>query len=275
MSRLLRIVLALALLVAACGGGASLETDLKLNTDPSSTLLTITSGGGFVPAEFLVNNGPYLVVTRGGQMISQGPMIEIYPGPLVANWVTADLDQETMLFILEELDAMGIADILEESNDEASSVVADGPTTTLTFYNSEGPHSFSVYALGMGEVFTDPRVTVMENLVNQLSNLGVGSGDPYLPEAVQVVAGPFGGVEPELGNDRDWPLPISFKEMAAMAIVNGWSCAAFEGTEANAVLAALSQGNQATVWHEGEASYQIQVRPLFPGETACAQAIFQ
>ena len=271
---MLRSFLTLALLLAACGGGASsLETDLNLNTDPNSTLLTITSGGGFVPVDFLVNNGPYLVVTRGGQMISQGPMIEIYPGPLVANWVTTDLDDETMLFLLEELDALGIADIVEESNDEAGSMVADGPTTTLTFYNSDGPHSFSVYALGMGGVFTDPRVSVMENLVNQLSNMGLGSGDPYLPEAVQVVAGPVGQVEPELASDRDWPLPLGFEEMTPLANINEWRCAAFDGAEAQTVLASLTQGNQATVWHEGEASYQLQVRPLFPGETPCAQAL--
>ncbi len=53
--------------------------------------------------------------------------------------------------MLEELDALGFADIESEVNDEAANMVADASTTVTTFYNQDGPHTFSVYALGIGQ----------------------------------------------------------------------------------------------------------------------------
>ena len=56
-----------------------------------------------------------------------------------------------MLFVLEELDALGFAEIESEVNNEAANMVADASTTVTTFYNQDGPHTFSVYALGIGQ----------------------------------------------------------------------------------------------------------------------------
>lgn len=270
MSRFSRIVIVLLVLAGACGGDQQLETDLRLNEDPQSTLLTVTSGGGFVPVEFFVNSGPYLILTRGGELITQGPMIEIYPGPLMSNWLVEQLDSESILFVLEELDALGIAGFRDEINDEAASMVADAPTTTLTFFNQDGPHSFSVYALGIGEDFDDPRVPILANLVNRLGTMGTGSGSSYLPERLQVVAAPGGDVEPELMNERPWPLNVTYEEMSPLEAGGAeWRCAAFEGEEVDALLTEFGQANQATRWATDQGLFQILVRPLFPGENPC------
>jgi hypothetical protein len=260
---------ALVLGVAACGAGTGgLAEDLKLNDDPDSILLTVTSAGGFVPVDFLVNQGPHLILTRGGELIHQGPQIEIYPGPLLANWLVTQLDDESMLFVLEELDALNFDEIGQVENNDATGV-ADAPTTTVRFYNQDGEHSFAVYALGITEDSSDSRVPILANLVERLGSLTNAASSSYTPEAIQVVAGiGQAEIDPQFADVREWPLPQAFAEMADFGFE--WRCATYEGEEAEALLEVFAAATQATRWSTGEAEYQILVRPLFPLEEPCA-----
>jgi len=266
--------LAMIFMTAACGGGGSddLTQTLNLNEDPESTLLVVESSGGFVPVEFIVGQGPTLVLQRDGTVIGQGPQIEIYPGPLLANWQESQLDDETMLFVLEELDAIGFAEIDRVENNDIVNV-ADAPTTTVTFYNQEGAHEFSVYALGMETEVSDARVPILANLVQELYDAtSTGSGQSYEPEAIQVVAtagdGLFDANDPTV-NFVDWPLPQGFADMAELGI-EGWRCAAYEGAEGQDLLAIFGEANQNTFFTDGDVNYRLLVRPLFSGEEPCA-----
>jgi hypothetical protein len=260
---------ALTLLFAACGSSSeSLAADLKLTDDPESILLSVTSAGGFVPVEFMVNQGPHLVLTRGGQLIQQGPQIEIYPGPLLANWQVSQLDEESMLFVLEELDALNFDEIGQVENNDATGV-ADAPTTTVRFYNQDGEHSFAVYALGIGTESSDSRVPILANLVDRLGSLTGPPSSSYVPEAIQVVAGVRAGeIDDAVANLREWPLPDPYDSMTEIGF--DWRCATFEGDQAAQLLDVFAEANQATGWTLGEAEYQILVRPLFPNEEPCA-----
>lgn len=269
------VTLALLTMIAACGGGSGsddLAQTLKLNEEPESTMLVIESSGGFVPVEFLVGSGPSLVLQRDGTVIGQGPQIEIYPAPLLANWQTSQLDEETMLFVLEELDAIGFADIDRVENNDIVNV-ADAPTTTVTFYNQDGSHEFSVYALGMETEVSDARVPILAGLVQELYDAtATGSGQTYEPEAIQVVAteaDALPGADDPTVNFVDWPLPQSFDEMQELELER-WRCATFEGTESDDLLAGFERANQSTYFTEGEVNFRLLVRPLFPGEEPCS-----
>jgi hypothetical protein len=261
-------LLALCFLLLACAGSsANLADELNLNEDPDSILLSVTSAGGFVPVEFMVNQGPHLVLTRGGQLIHQGPQIEIYPGPLLANWQVSQLDEESMLFVLEELDALNFDEIGQVENNDATGV-ADAPITTVRFYNQDGEHSFAVYALGISEDSTDSRVPILANLVDRLGTMTGASATSYMPEMIQVVAGVGAGeIDEAVANVREWPLPVSYEDMTQIGF--DWRCAAYEGEEAQNLLSVFAEANQATRWTLGEVDYQILVRPLFPEETPC------
>jgi hypothetical protein len=261
-------LLALCFLLLACAGSsANLADELNLNEDPDSILLSVTSAGGFVTVEFMVNQGPHLVLTRGGQLIHQGPQIEIYPGPLLANWQVSQLDEESMLFVLEELDALNFDEIGQVENNDATGV-ADAPITTVRFYNQDGEHSFAVYALGISEDSTDSRVPILANLVDRLGTMTGASATSYMPEMIQVVAGVGAGeIDEAVANVREWPLPVSYEDMTEIGF--DWRCAAYEGEEAQNLLSVFAEANQATRWTLGEVDYQILVRPLFPEETPC------
>ena len=184
------IGLTTAVLVLAACGEPGLADTLKLNDDPASVLLIVKDEGGFVPIEFIVGQGPRLVLLRDGTLIVSGPQIEIFPQPLLPNYQSIQLGEEDMLFVLEELDALGFAEIESEVNNEAANMVADASTTVTTFYNQDGQHTFSVYALGIGTQVTDGRVPVLANLVEHLSQIGFSqAGTPYEWQGLEVLAG--------------------------------------------------------------------------------------
>lgn len=269
MLRTARATLVVILTVAACGG-SSLESDLKLNDDPASPLLTVKDEGGFVPIEFMVGQGPRIVLVRDGTLITPGPQIQIYPGPLLGSYQQTQLDEEMMLFVLEELDALDFATIENEVNDEAANTVADASTTVVTFFNQDGSHTFSVYALGIGGQ-SDARVGILNNLVNRLTEMGFSGGaTQYGWDVIQVMAGiSQNPPDPQLSTTKPWPLPISFGEMSDTTGF-GWRCASYDGVEAQGLLEVFREANQATLWNDGSADYQLAVRPVFPGEEPCA-----
>jgi hypothetical protein len=268
MKRTLILSFAFIMLVTACGGGNA-TAGLDLSADPQAVILTVEDVGGFVPIEFMLNRPPRLTVTVDGSAIVQGPQIEIYPGPLMPNLGVAQLDEETLTFAFEEIVTLGFPEITREVNDEASNTVADAPTTVVTFYDNKGAHVFSVYALGIGQSFTDTRVPILANLVSTLENTAYSlPATSYEADRIQVYAGvqQVAG-DPQFTNVAPWPLRVSFDEMNE--VLQGWRCAAFEGEEAAALLEVFSSANTETRWEAGGTKYSILPRPLVPGEEAC------
>ena len=262
-----------ALVLAACGGEPGLADTLKLNDEPASVLLIVKDEGGFVPIEFIVGQGPRLVLLRDGTLIISGPQMEIFPQPLVPNYQSIKLGEEDMLFVLEELDALGFAEIESEVNDEAANMVADASTTVTTFYNQDGPHTFSVYALGIGGQVTDGRIPILANLVEYLSQIGFSQpGTPFEWQALEVLAGvPQAPAEPDFVNVQPWPLDIGFDEMADVGF--GWRCASYTGEEAQTLFGLFESANQVTTWDDGGTEYSIRVRPLFPEQEPCTVVV--
>ncbi len=115
----------------------------------------------------------------------------------------------------------GFADIDSEVNNEAANMVADASTTITTFYNQDGPHTFSVYALGIGHPGQrcpgpDPR----QSRQAPQSEIGfIQPGEPYQWQALEVLAGvPQFPAEPEFVDVRPWPLDVGYDEMTDIGI---------------------------------------------------------
>jgi hypothetical protein len=112
-------LVALALVVAACGGAAG--TASPTTAPPTGVPEPEPSGGpaadGFVihaswtqalPPRELFGNIPVLVVTAGGLVLTQGAMIEIYPGPLVAPIVERPISPDGVAALLAAAKEAGI-----------------------------------------------------------------------------------------------------------------------------------------------------------------------
>jgi predicted small lipoprotein YifL len=271
--RSLTALLALAIAMTACG--SSEPVDQPDLADPSAPLIHVSSIGGFVPVEFNLNRGPTFTVTQGGSFIFAGAQTMEYPGPALPHLREAQLSDDDMQEIRRLLDEMGIADITEEHDDSVVNV-ADASTEVIEFYDAEGVHEYSVYALGITDQPASQTTAKFLELFNYLHELAATiQGDEYEADQVQVIASAdYEGPDPDFIDIRPWPLegedPLDWDELTRIGEDQVWSCKTFDAS----VLEVFSDATQATVWMDptesGDAqNYQLLVRPLHPGEDGC------
>jgi hypothetical protein len=205
----------------------------------------------------------------------QAPTTMQFPGPAVVPIQTGTVDQATLDEIRSAIEAAGLNEIDDQSNDAASAQVADASTTVFTYVDAEGDeHRFAIYALGMPEIdYGDAAVSDFEDLLGLMEEAAGTAGDTQLwtPDAVEVFVSPEGlGFDQEFANTQTYPLSMSFDELPAESESAGYRCTTLEGDQAAQLLDAMSEGNEATtfVTDSGD-EYSIIVRPLLPGQEGC------
>lgn len=259
-----------ALLISACGSGEILGPP---DDSPDDPLLQIHSEGGFVPVEWSLGNGPTFTVTYGGKFVYPGVTTLEYPGRLVPSHFEGQLNDDQMTRIRELLNEMGIAEIDNEHDDSVDNV-ADASTEVIQYWDQDGVHRYSVYALGMTDRPLSDTTAGFADLVNYLHELsGSVDGTEYEPERVRVVAGTYqGGFEPDFVVVEDWPLngenPDDWEDFASIG-ENEWTCKAFDSS----VLDTFADARQTTIYthpEDGGVQVQLLVRPLHPGEADCS-----
>jgi hypothetical protein len=283
---LLPPLLALAIIAAACGADGSSDTTSPTTTTPPGTqvplgndegvLLQLSYEGGFAPAEFIVNRVPAITLFTDGTLLSEGPTPAIFPGPALPNIQESVVDEKTMTDIQEMIDIIGFSDFTELRNNDAANFVADANDTVVRYFDGNGEHVFSVYALGIGALPNDPGRQVPDEILNLgllvdlLNNASfTGASEPYQPTALQLVmlenAAP---ADPQFANSRPWP----FGDLTIGDFVgNGFlSCATIDGAAAANAVAALAGANSVTTYELDGTEHHVLARPLIPGETPCA-----
>ncbi len=255
-------LVALALVLAACGGGDG----SGVGVEGDEPVIQIISEGGFVPVEVALNTGPRYTVLGDGRLIYQGFQTLEYPGRLVPPYMVATLGRNQMNAILAMVEDIGLPDITEERDDANMDVVADAHTDTIVYRDEAGEHRLSVYALGIDDTPSDRNTAFLELLETLDRFVGEAPAEPYVAERVRVVAG-IGFTDPEFEDVREWPLDnadlSTWEELA-----NGWHCLTIDG----AVPQVFEEATQATTWEHPDGSsapLALLVRPLHPGEPDC------
>ncbi len=264
------------LLIVACGGGGATSTTVDPDA-PERPILTITDEGGFRPVEWILNSPPRFVVTNKGRLLHQGPMVELYPGPLLPNIQVATVDDETMKQIMQYIEDVSLPAITGTSIDnDAAQFVADATNTVFTYLDPNGvSHSYSVYALGFdtqGEkkLINAQLTSLLELLDRTASTTNAGA---YLPASIQVFAGTLQfPVDQQFANIKPWPLSSPFADIKE--VIPGWKCLVVEGAEAATLLNVFSEANQITTWDEAGVELQLLPRGLMPGEKGCQEPGF-
>lgn len=266
------LVLAVALFLSACGSGEVLGSpDSTPESSPRDPLIQIHSEGGFVPVEWNLGNGPMFTVTKGGEFVFPGVTTLEYPGRLVPSYFSAQLDEDQLARINELLTVMGIAAIDDEHDDSVDNV-ADASTEVIRFWDEDGVHKYSVYALGITDNPASDTTAAFADLVDYLHELsGTVEGGEYQPERVRVVAGPYqGGFDAEFERIEEWPLegenPDDWDTFTTVG-EDEWTCKAFD----TSTLEVFADARQTTIYTHPEDGSQVQllVRPLHPGEEDC------
>lgn len=239
-------------------------------TDPDAAVLQIRSEGGFVPVEWVLGRGPTYTLLGDGRLIYEGPVIAIFPGPLVPNYQIGQLDEATVARIEEMIDEIGLPGFEEESDASASTRVADANTEVVTYWDENGAHVFSVYALGIGGLDRTGQVQAFADLVALLGEAtATMESFPYVADEARIVAGvSMTDPDPEFVDIRDWPLDSGLDGWTELP--NGWLCTTVPGS----VLDQFADATQVTQWtHPNESMdapvYKLLVRPVLPGEEPC------
>ncbi len=282
---MLSIALAVTLLLGACGAESSSSDTVGVDTtatespgttgagaEPASgggesgVLLEIGNRGGFVMIDFALRQFPTFVLTADGTLYSQGPVAEIFPGPAVPNIVRGTVGEDVMARVLQYIEDMALADVEDVFIDDAASVIADAPETYVTYFDGNGAHTISVYALGLDQRPMDARVGQLTGLIDTLTSAAATSTESYVPERFELHAFDGGAGDPDLANTMPWPLDVAYDDIVVGE--TGTGCVLVEGAAADELYPVIAKANELTRFDDGTAERGLVFKPLFPHQSS-------
>lgn len=214
--------------------------------------------------DFTLTQGPAFTLTRDGTLISPGAVPAIFPGPLASPFFSSQVTPGELEQLQDMIEAIGLPEMTNEKDDDATSTVADATTAMVTYWDSEGAHIYSVYALGVFDA-AKPATRATEDLIDILTTLAGRDATAWPGDQVQVVAIP-GAIDPGFTDEREWPLEEGVETWEE---VFDMRCAVLDAT----VLDSFADANQATTFPSPEPEwaevFRLAIRPLHPGETGC------
>jgi hypothetical protein len=276
-----------ALIATACvgtAGAAPSGSPSDKPQDPDRVVFRVSWDGGFVTPEMLLGRLPIVVVHADGRVITQGPQILIYPGPLMPNLVEHTLSQAALDRLIElardkdllktiHYDLPDIAD----ASDTVLEINLDGQSYRVSAYllpeagvdNAPGAEIDPASAEGRANLreFIDALTgTPASDFVDEEHPLDVAAVQIYAGKAVIVPNSELPGEQPAI----EWPL--GDLATAGEAVKNSpidVRCQVIEGDDLATVLPLLQAANSLQTFQSEGELYSFTVRPLLPGETGC------
>jgi hypothetical protein len=281
----LALVAALALAVGACGDDAEPvvtspgddttddpAADASLGGAEHGLAVSVEYVGGFTTPEMAFRQLPVVVVYDDGRTVTQGAVIEIYPGPAELPLVAGELDDGDLQRLADAARDAGL--FAERSRDDfGMPPVADAPDTRITVVVDGEEVVTEVGALGfddaggmgVSEEQAEQRAAVSEfvELASRLATAGESSElvevDRYRVHATRYRGGPAEpGLEP---NELDWPATVELSRS---------DCIPVTGDDATALAEVLPEATEITRWIDaGGDAWRLAIRPVLPHEPDC------
>jgi hypothetical protein len=283
----LSILLVLVLVATACSvaaGGSPSGSPSAKPLDPDQVVFRVGWEGGFVMPEAILGRLPIVAVYGDGRVITQGPQLAIYPGPLMPN-----LQEHTLsAAALDRLIALARANDLLKTIHYDFVGIADAPDTVLEINLDGQAYRVSAYALAEAGTDTgagaglDPAViegrAALRSFIDALTAIPasdfVDEEHPFDVTALRIYASkasPASDSDAQLAPPAvDWPL--GDLATAGFAVPNsplGARCQAVRGDDLAKVLPILQQANTLQTFTSNGELYSLIVRPLLPGDADC------
>jgi len=273
-------LLVATVLVTACQGGSSA---IVHPTGANELVLRIETGGGFVPASFIVGRIPELSVFDDGRVIVQGPQDAIFPGPALPDLVTFRLSEDGLRALLENARTAGLLGADAQYDYPG---IADAGTTTFTVIAEGQRHVVSAYALVEGgplDAQLDPEVrraraallAFQQRALDMRSWLGQAIVEPDSAYGYELLRVFVSAAEPQEPAEiepsfADWPLATPLATFGSpLADFAEMRCGVVRGDDLATLRPALEGSNQLTFWRSQAMTYQLTLRPLLPDESGC------
>lgn len=287
---------ACALVLAACSAAASPsptpagppgpEPTVVPGTSPSpgaagTLLLEIVDGGGLVPEYVPLVQLPAVAVYADGSMITQGPMIEIHPGPALPNLQLTRLSADGLARIAT---LARVAGLTGPDRTLQAPGILDAPATIFSAMLDGAEHRTVATALGSESSLDIPpqeRATreALLALRRELTDIRsvpgavVGDEAPYEWSALRVVAmtGPPALDPAAPAVAMRWPLEPGLGALGT-AVEAGVRCGVVSGDDLAGLRPLLEQATELTPWVSAGVEYTLHLRPLLPHESGCERA---
>ncbi len=272
---------AITVVAAACGrlNGGGGGGGIAHPTGAGDLILRVDTGGGFVPQEYLLKDLPEWSLMGDGRVITQGPQIEIYPGPALPNLLQQQLNEDAVQEILRAAEDAGL---FGPDADYGYPCVMDAGTTTFTLNERGRTHVISAYALGLDagecpDVDTEARDRLARfsnrlfDLASWLPAGSVGEEEPFAFDELRIHVQAYAGRDDELEQTpQEWPLGTP---LAGFGDIGGpvpdTRCGTVSGTDLETLMPLLRSANELTPWTSGGDRYRLILRPLLPDESGC------
>ena len=276
-----------ALIATACVGTAGAVPSGSPSArpvDPDRVVFRLAWDGGFVTPEAILGRLPVIVVYADGRVITQGPVIDIYPGPLMPNLQEQTLSAAALDRLIE---LARDKDLLKTVHYDFPGI-ADAPDTVLELNVDGKDYRVSAYALGeagndsgaangLDAASVDGRAA-LRSFIDALTAIPaadfVDAAHSYAVTGLRIWAGKAVIVpDSELPGEQpamDWPL--SDLATAGEAVENspiGVRCQVVKGDDLATVLPLFQSANSLSTFRSDGELYSFIVRPLLPGETGC------
>ncbi|MGY2080747.1 hypothetical protein [Modestobacter sp. SYSU DS0657] len=284
--------------LAACAQGGSADAPPSTSSpgpdlpDAADALvLAVEQTGGFTTPEMLAARLPAVAVHADGRVITEGPVVAIYPGPAWPNVQVQRIDRDAVRELAQRALDAGLA----EDGDLGSPPLADATSTRFTLRTADQTFVREAYALAEGRDWPDSGLTedqqeararladLRDALTDLTATLGadaVSEAEQYEPTAVAALVRPWTAPadDPAVPEDpaapadpaspeREWPGPA----LPGEPIAPGVTCLTVEGAQAAEVAAAAREATTQTPWVGSDgARWSITFRPLLPHEQGCA-----
>lgn len=251
--------------------------------DPDTLVLEVRQVGGYVTPEMLAARLPVVSVHADGRVLTEGPVIAIYPGPALPNVQVLRVDPADV----QDLASRALAAGVGQGIDYGTPSITDVPSTRVTVATADGTEVTEVHALleatlpGPGGEEPLPGLTPeqvaaraeLRAFLDELTSQPLDQQAPveqYEPEVLAVVVRPWVDPQDELQHpELVWPgPPLPGEPLGGLPDL---SCVTVSGDALAPVLDAARQANSATPWvgQDGE-RWSLTFRPLLPDETGCA-----
>ena len=237
-----------------------------------TAVVKIEQLGGMLPAWETLRFYPSVVLYADGRLITEGPQIDIYPGPALPNLQVTHLTQAGVQQVLDWAAEAG----LQGPDRQLGEPMMDAGQTVFTVVSADGTHHSSVPDLSL----SDPDVgalrqfqDLMMNLRSYLADDIVGDDEPYAFDRLRVIAGPADPttiVDPQLATTLEWPLDTSIADLGTrISDPASWSCGVVQGEDLIALRPLLDQANELTIWISDGNEYVLRLHPMLPDEEPC------
>lgn len=271
MRKLLTALALVALLASVCARGVGTRSDgpIEHPSGEDELVVRVELVGGFVPAEYHLQNMPFFSIFGDGSLIVSGPQIEIYPPPALVNPLIGKLTESEIQEILGKAEEAGLT---EGDRNFENDRIADASTHVFTIVAGGRTSRISAYALHALESKETQRLREFHEYLTEFADK---ADEPWTPPRLQlVVFEPPGDGEPSdvEPNRIPWPLavaPQEFGDPLDFPPLPGASCGVVQGDEAQQVLEVLKGATTITLWVAGDTQYRALATPVLPDQAGC------